>query len=380
MKSRSVLTCVAATMAAVLGAVEGTGAPAPSQDYLDSKAALEAMITSRDLEIYEVDVAALSLDRVLVKDRLGHERLFHYLTFRIRNRITEDSKALAAKATRYNEVLQQMATEYEFAQVENGVTLKVDGESVLDRADQRTRTRRLDLTVLAYDENGSRIDLLDDLGATPAKELQPKAGFNLPDYGDYVAGSPLAAVRDRVEEIAGRRLLTLDEIHAKELPAYDATQLDAEGVAAGEVYGVVVFNRLNDHGDTFTIELRGASNKLRTRAPEPTKGQVANYANTRVLRRVYVLHYARPGDEFYRDQDRFRLERAGWEWVDTFQRLAKRADVAYATYFLDHLYDEKGERNAAIEEQFWAYYSKVRAARPEAGDKLPDLQKALENR
>lgn len=377
MPSRLVLTCAAATLAASLGAAEGGGAPPPSQEYLDNRAALEAMLTSRDVEEYEVDVAALALDRVLVKDRLGREHLFHYLTFRIRNQITEDSKALAAGATRYNEVLQQMATDYEYAKVADGVTLEVDGEKVLDRADKRSKTRTLNVSVLAYDENGSAIDLLDD---PAAKEPAGRLAFNIPDYGDYVAGSPLAAVRDKVEEIAGRRLLTIDEIRAKELPPYDAAQVDEEGVAAGEVYGVVVFNRLNDHGDEFTLEVRGVSNKLRTRAADATPGQVANYANTRVLRRVYVLHYARPGDEYYRDQDRFRLERGGWEWVDTFQRLSKRADVAYATYFLDNLVDEKGKLNPALEEKFWPYYSKVREERPDAGDKLPDLQKALESR
>ena len=378
MLSRTVLTCLVASLAAVLGAADGgKDAPAPSQDYLDNKAALEAMLTSRDVDEYEVDVMPMALDRVLIKDRLGHEHLFHYLTFRLRNQITEDSKALAANATRYNEVLQKMATEYEFAKVENGVTLAVDGEKVLDRADKRAKTRTLNLSVLAYDENGSRIDLLDD---PASKEAPPQKAFNIPNYGDFMAGSPLAAVRDRIEEIAGRRLLTLDEIHAKELPTYDATQVDAEGVAAGEVYGVVIFNRLNDHGDSFTLELRGVSNKLRTRSAESVKGQVDNYANTRVMRRVFVLHYSRPGDEYYRDQDRFRLDRGGWEWIDTFQRLAKRSDVAYVNFFLDNLIDEKGAPNAATEDKFWPYYSKVREAHPDAGDKLPDLQKALEKR
>lgn len=376
MKSRIALTCLAASLAAILGAAEeGKDAPAPSQDYLDNKAALEAMLTSRDVEEYEVDIAPLALDRVLLKDRMGREHLYHYLTFRLRNRITEDSKALAANATRYNEILQQMANEYEYAKVENGVTLNVDGEKVLDRADKRAKTRKLNLSVLAYDENGSSIQLLDQpVGSGPQNQI------NIPEYGDYVAASPLALVRDKVEEAVGRRLLTLDEIRAKELPPYDAAQVDDEGVAAGEVYGVVIFNRLNDHGDKFTLELRGVSNKLRSRNADAEPGKVANYANVRVLRRVYVLHYQRPGDEFYRDQDRFVLAQGGWEWVDTFQRLAKRSDVAYVRYFLDNLVDEKGNRNTALEEQFWPYYSKVRAAYPDAGEKLPDLQKALETR
>jgi len=344
----------------------------PSQEYLDEKAKLEAMISSRDVEEFEMNFQPLAFDRVLLKDRLGREHLYHYLTFRLRNEITEDTKLLAQTATRYNEILQKMAAEHEYAKVEQGVTLKVDGEIVLDRSNLRSRKRTVPLTVLSYDENGSRIDLLDEpIGSGKQKE------FPIPDYGAVVAGSALDQVREKIEEAVGRRLRTADEIRALQLPAYDAMKVDDEGVSEGEVFGVLIFDRLNDHGDRFTLEVRGLSNKLRVRAPTAEKGAVENYANTRIMRRVFVLHYVRSGDEFYRDQDRFTLERGGWEWIDTFQRLQKRADAAYARFYLDNITDEKGDRLPATEEKFWPYYEGVREG---AGDKIPDLQSQLKQR
>ena len=366
------LALVALACPALLVAAESVDPTKPSQEYLDEKAKLEAMISSRDVEEFEMNFKPLALDRVLLKDRLGREHLYHYLTFRLRNEITEDTKQLAQTATRYNEVLQKMANDHEYAKIEQGVTLKVDGETVLDRSNMRARKRTVPLTVLAYDENGSRIDLLDEpIGSGKQKE------FPIPDYGDAVAGSSLERVREKIEEAVGRRLRTADEIRAMQLPPFDAQKVDEEGVAEGEVFGVIIFDRLSDHGDRFTIEVRGLSNKLRVRAPAAEPGAVENYANTRILRRVYVLRYERPGDEYFRDHDRFMLAGGGWQWIETFQRLQKRADAAYARFYLDNIADEKGERRTAVEDKFWPYYEGVRA---NAGDKIPDLQSQLKQR
>jgi len=335
-------------------------------------AELEGMVTSRDSEEYEVAFMPLELDRILVRDRLGNEQLYHYLTFRLRNEISESRESVVARASRYNEVLQQMADEYAEAKIANGVSLVVAGEKVLDRADKRSRSRNIDISVLAYDENGSAIDLLDEpIGSGPQKAL------NIPDYGEYVADSQLDLVRDRIEEQVSRRLLSLAEIRVKDLAPYDPTQTDPETFAnVGEVFGVVVFNRLNDHGHRFTMEIRGLSYKLRIRLPEARPGEVENYADTRVLRRVYTLNYSRSGDEFYRDQDRFTLDDSGWRWTDTFQRLHIRADMAYARYFVENITDDKGERQPAVEARFWNYYRKVRADYPDADPKqLPDIEK-----
>ncbi len=343
-----------------------------NQDSIQMKAELENMITSRDVELYELSFQPVAIERVLLKDRLGHERLFHYIAFRLRNQITDDTRQEVAVATRYNEILKQMSEEYadRGASVKDAVTLDVHGEKVLDRAELNARKRTVTMTVLAYDENGSRIQVLGEPDGAGSQNT-----FNFPDYGDFVAADTFGQVRDAAEEQVGRRLRTLDEIAKLELPPYDPQTADAdEDGLDGEVFGVIIFNRLNDHGDRFTIEVRGLSNKLRVKTPDPEKGQLENYLQTRVMRRVYVLRYDHPGDEFYRDQDPFVLAKSGWEWLNTFQRVQTRADMAYARYFLDNITDEKGERKPAVEDEFWPYYGKARETRPQAGEKLPDLE------
>ena len=188
-------------------------------------------------------------------------------------------------------------------------------------------------------------------------------------------------MREEVEERADRRLSTVDEIRALKLPPYDAAKVNEEGVAEGEVFGVVLFDRLSLYGDKFTIEVRGLSNKFRVRQPDTAKGEVENYLATRVNRRVYVLHYTRPGDEYYRNLDRFTLEKGGWEWVNTFQRLKQRKSVAYTRYFLGNITDDKNVRQAKIEDELWEYYGDVRTKEfPSAGEKLPDLKATLKER
>ncbi len=362
---------------AALAAADGPGGriktfSEPTQDYLDQKAQLEAMLTTRDVELFEMAFDPLALDRVVMNPRVGSSYVLHYLTFRLRNRITDDTKELTAKVTRYNELLAAVAEEYEDAKVTNGVTLEVAGEKVLDRAELRARTRRVSLTAYAYDEDGSRIRLLDDpVGSGPQEN------YNFVDHGEVEPGAVSRQAREKVEEIVGRRLMTVDEIRTLDLPPYDAKKVNDYGEAEGEVFGVILLDRLNDHGDHFTIEVRGLNNKIRVRQPETPAGSVDNYLASRVLRRVYVLHYERPGDEFFRDQDRFTLARHGWEWLNTFQRLEQRRNVAYARYFLNNIADDQNKPVQAVEDEFWPYYRDVRDAKPAAGDKLPDLQSTL---
>ncbi len=360
---------------AVLGAAEGGRIKTfnePTQDYLEHKAQLEEMLTSRDVDLFEMAFDPLALDRVVMTPRVGTPYVLHYLTFRLRNKITDDTKALTAKATRYNELLAAIAEQYEDAKVTNGVTLEVAGENVLDRAELRARTRKVSLTVYAYDEDGSRLRLLDDpVGSGPQEN------YNFADHGEVEAGAASRQAREKVEEIVGRRLMTVDEIRTLELPPYDASKVNDYGEAEGEVFGVILIDRLNDHGDRFTIEVRGLNNKIRIRQPDSVTGTVDNYLASRVLRRVYVLNYSRPGDEFFRDQDRFVLADHGWEWLNTFQRLDQRKNVAYARYFLNNIADDQNKPVQSVEDEFWPYYDAVREAKPDAGDKLPDLQSAL---
>lgn len=381
------LLCCVPLVAACAALVVGEDKSGPSQDYLQQRAQLEEMLKSsaalgggearaRDVEQYELSFQPIALDRILVQGRLEQPQVFHYLTFRLRNQIPEDSQQLAAKATRYNQILQTIANQYESAKVENNVTLTVAGDAVLDRQDMRSRNRKVNITVLAYDENGSRMRLLEEPIGTG-----PQENFNVPDYGDSTLGSSFDQVRDAIEEKVHRRLRSVDEIRKLDLPPYNPQKVDEEGVAEGEVFGVLVFNRLSVTGDRFTFEVRGLSNKVRIVTPPAAKGQIDNYLAMRVLRRVYVIHAERQGDEFYEDLHPFTLTKTGWEWVNTFQRLEHRQDIAQVRYFLDNVADDQGKPNAQIQTEFWPYYGKVREARPNVpADKLPDLEKTLNER
>lgn len=362
---------------------------APNQDYLDQKAELENLVNSRDIELFELDFQPLEFDRIVIKDRLDQNRVFHYLAFRIRNQISDQTKVNAAQPSRYNEILQQLAKEFESTPEEaDGIIKGGNDVSALDEnKPQRTHERAVNLSVIAFDENGSRIRLLDE---PPGSGEQEK--MNFPDQGMTSVDISYRAVRDKVEEKLGRRLCTPEEIRAKPLPVYNPEQLDEEGVAAGEVYGVVLFNDLSIYGDEFTVFVRGLNNKFRIRRAgeekaepsqlqETPKGELDNYLEARLLRRVYVLHYARPGDEYFQDQDRITLTKGGWEWVDTFQRVQQRANVAYVRYFFDNIVDKDNERNTQVEAEFWPYYNHVREQHANVPpEKLPDLEKTLQDR
>lgn len=351
----------------------------PNQEYLDQKAELEKLVQSRDTDLYELNVEPLMMDEVSLKDKAGNLHVYSYLTFRLRNEIKDATKPTIAKPSRYNEILKTITERYEFAKAD-GAKLAIDGVKgtdgvIVEREDLKTRTRKVNITVVAYNEHGTRIQLLDDPVGSGVQN-----DFNFPDYGELARDTVLKRVREEVEEVAQRRLLTVDELRTKELPPYDASKRDEEGVAEGEAFGVVLFNRLSVYGDNITVEIRGLSNKFRARAPESKPEEVGNYVAARYMRRVYVLHYTRPGDEHFRHLDEFELQKGGWEWVNTFQRLDQRKSMAYAKYFLTNITDAKNVRQPKVEDELWEYYDAVRAEKPNAGEKLPDLKATLKNR
>jgi hypothetical protein len=369
------LTGVAPTASAAEVAEFGT----PNQEYLDQKAELEKLVEARDTDLYELNFEPLSMDEVSLKDRLGRHHVFSYLTFRLRNEIKDATKPTIAKPSRYNEILKAITEQYEYAKAD-GAQLSVDGVAgadgvIVERQDLKPRTRKVNITVVAYNEHGTRIHLLDEPIGSGSHE-----DFNFPDYGELSRDAVYKRVREEVEEVADRRLLTVDEIRTKELPPYDPAKRDDEGVAEGEVFGVVLFNRLSVYGDKVTVEVRGLSNKFRQRAPSAKPTEVDNYVSARYLRRVYVLNYVRPGDEHFRHLDDFTMVKGGWEWVNTFQRLDQRKSMAYAKYFLTNITDAKDARQPAVEEELWKYYDDVRAAKPAAAEKLPDLKATLKER
>jgi hypothetical protein len=358
----------------------------PNQDYLDQKAELEGFESKRDMELYELSFEALALDHVVVADRTGHQHVFHYLAFRIRNQNANADSQPLSQAKGYNEVLAAITEQYSEAKkvTDNGVSLAVEGVEgkdgvIVQRQDAQSHDKTVDLTVFGTDEHGTRIRLLDDPPGSG-----PGENFAFPDQGEPSVSISSQQVRDAVEEAMGRELLSIDELRAMKLPPYDATKRTDKGWATGEAYAVAIFQQLSDYGDNFTFEVRGLSNKFRVKFPDNGPGKVENYLDARLMRRVYVLHYQRLGDEYFRDLDPFDLVRGGWEWSTTFQRNATRRDMAYTRYFLNNLTNDKdGERNPAVESEFWPYYAADRdaataakAQHPNLPD-LPDLEQTL---
>lgn len=358
----------------------------PSKEYLQQKAELEEMVSKRDIDLFELQFTPGKLDRIVLRDRAGHDHVFNYLTFTVRNQTVLDAAQLALRAKGYNEVLQAVAQQYDKVKVEaeGGGKLSIDGVTgadgvVIERTESKLKTRTVSLTVVAADERGTRIRLLDDPPGSGPQET-----FAFADLGEPQAASVFTYVKEKIEEREGRRLLTTDELRRYPLPPFDGTarveapniedpQHDFNGWFVGEARGVIIFTRLSDYGNTFDLQIHGLSNKLRFRTPSTEAGKPENYFQSRILRHTYVARYHRPGDEFYRDLDRFDLVKGGYSWVDSFQRTDIRRMISYSRYFLGSIADEKGVINGAVKDQFWPYYDEQRAANP----KLPDLKADL---
>jgi len=355
--------------------------PAPAEEqgsaeFQQEKSELDAMLSKRELAVFEVAFEPLALERVLLVDRAGNPHAFQYLAFRIRNQPPSDASGSMpiSQAKGYNEVLAQVPKEYDQAKVTSagGVALTVPGTEgqdnvIVDRQDGQPGTRTLRLSFLAHNERGTRIRLLD------GTELAGTAKFDFPDLGDPTRGSILNVVRERAEESLHKRLLTTGEISAMQLPPFDAAaKRTDEGWHVGELYGVAVFDVLSDYGRQWTVEVHGLTNKVRIHWPETEKGKVENYLDARFLRRTLVLKYDHIGDEYFRDRDIFTMRTASWEWMQTFQRQDKRRAMAYARYYLGNIATDKGDAvNPEVAKAFWTYYDEQRALY----NSLPDIGK-----
>ncbi len=357
---------------------------APTTEYARAKAELDAMLAKRDLGLYEVDFQPQGLKRLVVKDRLGRFHAWHYLTFRLRNQSGGENPVSQAEG--YNAVLSSIVAQYEGTAVDksNGAALRIDGVdgqegTVIERTAALPATRKLSLSAIASDERGTRLTTLDQLTGAKAAEV-----FDFPDLGEPSVAMADTWLRDKIEELEGQRLLTTDELRTRSLPPYDAAKPGEEpNWAAGEVFGVFIFPQLSDLGTKWRIEIRGVSNQFRERFAEDSaaqEGGTKDWLNAKIQRRVYVLNYALPGDEFHRDQDRFSLASAGWEWVASYQRYERLHDRAWSEQALETIGNPELETtDEAQEAAFWSDYEKARAARAKApaGRRLPDLQAEL---
>lgn len=344
-----------------------------NQDFLNMKKELDDMLSSRSLDVFELDFTPLAMDRILVRNRDGLEEEYHYLTFRLINRVSDNTQYLLKHTSRYNEVLKAITEQFQAEQIKlkvdpDGARLSVEGVAeakmgvIVERADLRVLPRRVNLTATVWDENGSRIRFFDQ-----APYKGPQERFDFADQGAARQSSYSLRVKEAIEERVGRRLRTVNEIRTLDIPPYDAKVIDAEGVAKGMIYGVFIFDRLPVEGDTFMVQVNGLSNKLRFRTPNHERNQIADYFNARVLRRTYVMTFDRIGDEYYHDLDPFILKEHGWRWLTTFQRLRLRKTKAYLDYYFDNIrLEEERSRRQSFE------YSDFR------GDEARKVQEEIE--
>jgi hypothetical protein len=382
----------------------GLAAPVVAEEpvgYEAERAALMALLENRDTDLFELDFKPLELDRIILKDGLGDQEVFHYLTFRLRNRVSDDAEYLSQHATVYNEVLDSIVEEYAGTSkvTQGGAGLVVDDvealedkrlATILEREDLKVGTRVVNLSALVTDEHGTRFRLFD-----PVPGQGPQERFAFDNRGVVVnPGNFYERVRKAVEEEKRQRFYTTHEINGREIPPFDpnlpSTYDDGYGMAQGEILGILVFDRFNVYGNHFTITIQGLTNKLRMRWPEELPdGRVEDYFNATVLRRVYQMDVSRPGDEYFRELDKFTTTRSGWAWVETFQRIKQRKAIAYGRYFLENIMlekestkqgqydtlDDQGKASTAttdvpvlhdegVKAEMWEYYNKLRAEWP----------------
>lgn len=365
---------LATTLALVLPALPAS--EDHSEEYLRDLAELHTMLRespsgeARDMSNFALDIQVMDLERIVITDRLGRSDVYHYVIYRLRNRVNFSGAEEMSYSNSYNEVLAQIAAEYQDVEIA-GNALKVvteyeqdsDLNTILDRSDLVNNSRSVQIMVSAFDEDGTRLNTLDDI------HHGSQDRFSFEDRGRRAVAVGYREIRKRIEERVRRRLHLASEIAGLELKPYDAGRKDAEGVAQGEIWGVAIFERIDPHGDRITLQFRGLSNASRLMVPVHQRHEVADYYNTRVLRRMYEVVFRRSGDEYSRDLDPFERISEGWEWDDTFQRLSLRRQIAAAVYFLDNIADARNRPDPAVEEQFLDHYQ----AQQSRFEQLPDL-------
>ena len=388
--------------------IQQLGAEEQGQTADQAIAELKAMVADpRDTEEYELDFEPLAFDRILVRDRLGENKVFHYMTFRLRNRVSDSADYLTKHASVYNEVLDGMVREYGFLrkETEGGIKLVVDDvqaledermATILERVALKARPRKVNLTVVGYDQHGTRFRLFDvDPGNGPQED------FNFADRSLVVAKSNYyKRVHEVIEERYRQRLYTTHEIRDLQIPVYQpdlpTTFPDGYGMAQGEVNGVIIFDRLNDLGNEFTFYLNGLSNKQRFSWPEILpQGKVEDYFNMRATRRTFVVRLSRTGDEYNLDRKPFTIRSSGWKWVERFLRLEQRRAIAYSRYYQHNIrlpeeartdksyttVDDNGNavqgttqvavlHDAGVAADFWSHYDRIRSTWPERYEQI----------
>ena len=377
------LSAVARRSAEVLGVVALAGsvsAAEPSADYVQWLAELEGMLASRETDDYELMFQPVDFDRLVVTDADGEQRVFHYLSFLLRNTTISAEDYLDFRASSFRDVMEGFIDrddvgDLDFA-TEQGAVLRVETEAlerdgtsdlgvIAQRQNSVLRTRTLNLSALVLDENGTRLEhfrfALDDQSEKPTD-------FTFADEGKRRVSTPNEAVRDALIERYNRAVYTADDLRGRELPPYDPSIVDEYGNAQGEVFGAFIFDRLPQDGDFFDVQVSGVSNKMRTRFPDAPSGMVEDYFNVTVLNRIFQLRVDRPGDEYYLADQPIRIRDQGWRWTAAFQRLNVRKTIAYSRYYLNNAETassgaaDQALVNQAVVTEFWEHYRSQRNA------------------
>ncbi len=381
------LPIVVALVAGLLTSVSASDSDM-SQEALAQIKELESFLVGRT-GVYELDFAPFGLQRIVLESRSGEAQVYHYMTFRLRNRVSASAAYLMENARHFDQVMETILRQYDGLRFdrEDGVRLVVENapnvdderlRTILEREDLEVRPRRINITVQAYDEHKSSFRLFDEFYEFEAEEqraelraqgredddvLPPqKDRFAFRELGERRIGAFYRQVHDLIEERESMRLYTPNEIRRMRLPPYDPGRLDpVTDEIQGQIHGVIIFDRLPIHGNHITVEVQGLSNKLRSEVPPHAENQLEDYFNARTLRRTYVIEYRRFGDEHFRDLDPFSKVAHGWQWVPSFQRLRNRSTMAYVRYFLNNIRNDDGTPNRRIEEHFWRYYEAQRS-------------------
>ena len=95
----------ASLLTATLGTTPTVSAEA-SADYVQWLAELDSMLAEREIDTYELQFMPIDFDRIVVTDADGEQRVFHYLSFILRNATISAEDYLDFRASGFRDVME----------------------------------------------------------------------------------------------------------------------------------------------------------------------------------------------------------------------------------------------------------------------------------
>ena len=368
--------CLAGSWLAPVAAMDvSNGSPEYQRDLAELMMMVDGSV--RETDVFQLDFQPLEFDRIVIDDRLGNSAVYHYLTFRLRNVVSDSVKPddIDRKRSAFEEVMDGIVDQYENARFETdgGLSLEVNADNlppgerelatIVSREDLSVRTRKVRISAIITDENGTRFRLLD---AKPGEGDQEAFAFQ--DQGQSRISSVSIRAHRAIEEKYGRRLFSQHELRGKELPPVPRWRKDDFGMATGEVYGVLVFERLPVDGDHFSVIVNGISNKMRALVPDHEYQQVGDYVNTKVGRRSYVLELTASVMNTHSTRSPSSSSRAPGVGSPASSQQRTASSAPTQNTFLDNIRQSEGGRmvgvgdqsNKRVEAEFWKFYNDIR--------------------